>query len=73
MSKSYASDIESELRRDNFGRIAELACQFGRYKGYPIRTVERELIRWVNALRELRHDDITIAQMIDEEWLHKKR
>ena len=72
MSKSYTSYIESEFRIDNFGNIAKLACQFGKYKGCPIQIIETKLRRWVKDLRKLRHDDITIAQMIDEEWLHKK-
>jgi len=72
MSKSYTSYIESELRKNNFGNIAKLAYQFGKYKGCPIQMIETKLKEWVKDLRELRNDDITIAQMIDEEWLNKK-
>ena len=71
LSRSYASDIESALRINNFGNVARLVYRFGKYKGYPIHIIETKLERRVKELRELGHDDITIAQMIDEEWLHK--
>jgi len=69
MSKSYASYVESELGKNNFRNIAKLANQFGKYKVYPVQVIETKLKNWVEDLRELRHDDITIAQMIDGDWL----
>lgn len=72
MSKSYTSYIESELGENNFRNIAKLAHRFDKYKGCPIQIIETKLEEWVKALRKLRHDDLTIAQMIDGEWLNKK-
>lgn len=71
MSKSYASGIESKLRTNSFGSIAELVCRFGKYKGYPVQIIETRLKEWVKELREHGYNDIAIAQMIDGEWLHK--
>ena len=72
MSKNYTTYIESELGENNFRNIAKLLHQFGKYKGYPIQKIERELEKWVKDLRALGHNDLTIAQMISEEWLKKE-
>lgn len=72
LSKSYTAYIESQLRINKFDNIAELAHRFGKYKDYPVQIIETKLKEWVKELRELSLDDAAIAQMIDEEWLHKK-
>ena len=72
MIKNRVVYIESKLRENKLKSIAILLSQFGKYKGYPVDIIEKELMNLVKLNRELGHDDTQIALMIDEEWIKNK-
>lgn len=72
MIKNRVVYIESKLREKKLKSIVILLNQFGKYKGYPVDIIEKELMNLVKLNRELGHDDTQIALMIDEEWIKNK-